>query len=73
MDQIHQFAPKNAKVVLVGNKADMEVQRVISTEEGRLIRPGGCVGIQDPVFRDECLQWPECESGVRESREDDHR
>ena len=39
MNQIHSLAPVEVKVVLVGNKVDLEKERRVSYEEGELIRP----------------------------------
>ena len=36
MDQIKETAPSNIQVVLVGNKVDIEEERVVSTEQGKM-------------------------------------
>ena len=35
MDQIRNLGPKNVKVVLVGNKTDLESERKVSYEDGK--------------------------------------
>jgi small GTP-binding protein len=35
MNQIHSLAPKNVRIVLVGNKIDMQEQREVTVEEGK--------------------------------------
>ena len=35
MGQISSFAPSDVRIMLVGNKTDLEGERVISTEEGK--------------------------------------
>lgn len=36
IDQINQYCPNNIKIIIIGNKQDLNDKRVISTEEGRI-------------------------------------
>ncbi len=40
MNSVEQLAPKDAVTVIVGNKIDLEENRVVSTETGNLMRHG---------------------------------
>lgn len=38
MDQIRSLGPSEVKIILVGNKIDLENERVVTYQEGLLIR-----------------------------------
>ena len=35
LNQIHQYAPKDVKIILIGNKTDLRDERAVSTEAGQ--------------------------------------
>ncbi len=37
MTQIKQMAPKKVKVMLIGNKSDLEEERVVTYEQGQKV------------------------------------
>ncbi len=37
MDEIHKYTSDSVKVMLIGNKCDLEDERVVSTEEGAVL------------------------------------
>lgn len=44
VSQIQQYIPKNAKIVIVGNKSDLDHHRVISEESGKMLAEDlGCL------------------------------
>jgi GTPase SAR1 family protein len=72
MNQIHSQAPRDVKVLLVGNKIDLADRRVISQEQGPIIRIAVCTEVRGCIFRGVGLHWRKRASDIQFDRRTGH-
>ena len=72
MNQVHARAPVDVKILIVGNKIDLESERKISYAEGKIKRTQIGSKVRSYFFRMLCQNWRECYRNVQTNRRRNH-